>query len=64
MSADCKGKIPYGDKRVFKLDVEKNSSDMVGTLQDARLGYTSTIEVPQYICDLLADKDNMQYKFR
>ena len=49
----CKGKSLIGDKKVLQLDVDQNKWNTVGTMEQARLGYSSAVEVPSYVCDIL-----------
>ena len=49
----CKGKSLIGDKKVLQLDVDQNKWNTIGTLKQARLGYSSAVEVPSYVCDFL-----------
>ena len=52
-NTNCNGKTLYGDKRVVQFDIEKNHWEMVGSLKHARLGYSSAVEVPGYVCDMV-----------
>ena len=52
-SRGCRGKTLYGDQKLLQLDIERNQWSIIGTLKDARLGYTSAVEVPGYVCDIL-----------
>ena len=49
-----------GDRKVFQLNTKKNSWIAVGRLKNARLGYTSAVEVPGNVCDLLEYGDNLE----
>ena len=56
-NTNCNGKTLYGDKRVVQFDIEKNHWEMVGSLKHARLGYSSAVEVPGYVCDMVEYRD-------
>ena len=45
----CKGQILQGDQEVVYLDGYKNKWNLIGTLEHARLGYSSDLEVPSIL---------------
>ena len=59
LSPNCKGKTLYGDKKVYQLDVGENQWNIVGNLKYARLGYTSAVEVPRLVCDIIEHSVNV-----
>ena len=49
----CNGKTLHGDQKVLHLDVDHNKWKFIGTVEQPRLGYTSAVEVPKFVCDIL-----------
>ena len=52
-NTNCGEKILFGDRRVLQLDIEENSWEVVGSLKYPRLGYSSFLQLPQNVCEIL-----------
>jgi len=47
---DCHRRMLAGDNRVVQFNIQSNTWTNIGHLEHARLGYSSAVEIPQFMC--------------